>query len=366
MIELFTTFISPKAHQLVGNVLDSTFLSEGSIVKDFESALKAQLYLTNPVAVNSGTSSLHLALLLAGVSHGDEVILPAQTFIASGLTVMYCGAKPIFADVQYETGNICPKSIESKITERTRAIMVVHWAGTPCDLDEIHEVASRFNLPIIEDAAHALGASYKGKPVGTISDFTCFSFQAIKHVSTGDGGALCIRSNSDFKRALELRWFGINREDTSISCLGERIYNAKDVGFKYHLNNYSAALGLANLEGFPQRLEKVRRYAGYYDEQLQEIPGITLFDRPKDRLSSYWLYGMHVQNRLEFIGSLRARGVAASVVHQRIDRNSVFGNLNEDLIGQEMFDATQVHIPLHSKMSESDLVKVVSAIKEGW
>src|SRR5262249_43887055 len=157
----------------------------------FEQELATTLGLIRPVAVNSGTSALHLALEVAGVGSGDEVILPAQTFVASGLSILMCDAAPVFADIQPFTGNIDPGSVRAKITARTKAIMPVHWGGYPCDMDEINAIARGHDLAVIEDAAHALGAIYKGRPVGALSRFTAFSFQAIKHLTTGDGGALC-------------------------------------------------------------------------------------------------------------------------------------------------------------------------------
>jgi perosamine synthetase len=168
-------------------------LSEGRLVKEFEEKLEKELGLKNPIAVNSGTSALHLAIVLAGIGPGDEVILPAQTFIATGLVIAQEKAVPVFADIQYKTGNIDPNKIEEKITKKTKAILVVHWGGTPCDMDEIHTIAKKHKLVVIEDAAHALGATYKKRPIGSISDFTCFSFQAIKHLTTGDGGAVCVK-----------------------------------------------------------------------------------------------------------------------------------------------------------------------------
>lgn len=328
--------------------------------------LAAELGWSNPVAVNSGTSALHLALVLAGVGTGDEVICPAQTFVATALTVMQERAVPVFADIKYENGNIDPQSIAAKITEKTKAIMVVHWGGYPCDMDEINEIARKNNLIVIEDAAHAPGATYKGRPIGTISDFTCFSFQAIKHITTGDGGAVCCKNEDEASYGFARRWFGIDRFNSQPSLLGERSYDIAAVGYKYHLNDYAAALGLANLNGFKERMVRRRAIAAHYREQLGNVSGIQLFEEAKDRESAYWLFGMHVERRLDFIKALQERGITASVVHQRIDRNSVFGGLNNDLINQARFDETQIHIPLHDALSDDDISHIIDSIKEGW
>lgn len=366
MIGIFTTHVSENAPKLVASLLATTFLSEGKLVAEFEKSLATQLGIMNPIAVNSGTSALHLAVLLADVRLGDEVILPAQTFIASGLAIKYAGATPVFADINYQTGNIDPMSIRRNITNKTKAIMAVHWAGLPCDMSEIHDIANEFKIPVIEDAAHALGATYKGQPVGTLSDFTCFSFQAIKHVTTGDGGAIAFRNNAIAYNARCLRWFGIDKSATPLSILGERVYNVDEIGYKYHLNDYSAALGLANLCEFPKRLQRIRSIAWRYRKEFHNLSGIELWQTPSDRESACWLFGMHVAKREEFIRALHSRGVTASVVHQRIDRNSVFGGVRQDLVNQARFDETQIHIPLHSSLTDEDVEQVISAVKKGW
>ena len=206
-MDFFNTYISPKAIEYATDVLKSGWISEGKKVREFESALTRSLGLRNPVAVNSGTSALHLALAISGVKRGDEVILPAQTFVATGLAIKMQDAIPIFADIDPLDGNISPKSIEERVTDCTRAIMPVHWGGYPCDMNEINSIASRYNISVIEDAAHALGATYNGEPIGSISRFTVFSFQAIKHLTTGDGGALCCIDEKDAK-LFETEWRG--------------------------------------------------------------------------------------------------------------------------------------------------------------
>src|SRR5437667_11291648 len=284
------TTVSESAIQNAVSTLRSGFLSEGKQVKRFEEELVARLGLVRPVTLNSGTTALHLALVLAGVQSGDEVIIPPQTFIATGMAVLMQGATPVFADIQYNTANIEPDSIRKKITRRTKAIIPVHWAGYPCDLDEINQIAARHNLAVIEDAAHALGATYHRKPVGAISRFTCFSFQAIKHLTTGDGGALCCLRPADEQQARIRRWFSIDRDNSQPSFLGERQYDATTIGFKYHLNDLGAAIGLGNLEVFPQVLAKLRAISLRYRQEFRAIPGITLLESKEDRQSACWLF----------------------------------------------------------------------------
>ena len=365
-ISLFTTFVHPSAQQRVGAVLASTFLSEGKLVKEFEARLSAELGMTHPAALNSGTSALHLALEVAGVGAGDEVILAPQTFIASALTVVQVGAKPVFADIQYETGNIDPADIEHRITSRTKAIMVVHWGGYPCDMVEIGAIAARHGLPVVEDAAHALGASYQGQNIGAISDYTCFSFQAIKHLTTGDGGALCTRDPEKAREVFRRRWFGIDRAHSPVNELGEREYDLTDVGYKYHLSDYGAALGLANLTDYAQRMARRRELVARYDAGLAGVAGRTSFVHQSDRQSAHWLYGFHVENRLGFIRALKSKGVAASVVHDGIDHNTLFGGRRMELTQQRRFDETQIHIPLHDALTDEQADYIIQVISAGW
>jgi len=365
-MNFFHTHISPLAYDLIKETLDSTFISEGKRVKQFEEALASQLGLANPVAVNSGTSALHLALVLAGVGPGDEVILPAQTFVASGLVILMQRATPVFADIDPSTGNISPESIKEKITVRTKAIIPVHWGGYPCDLDEIKTIANEHGLTVIEDAAHALGATYKGRPIGSISRFAAFSFQAIKNLTTGDGGALCCANQEDARQAVIRRWFGIDRANSRPSILGEREYDLTDLGYKYHMNDLAASLGLANLADFKDRLRRRQENARVYREELGNVAGLTLLRADPDRTHAYWLFTILVERREAFIRKLASAGVPSSVVHMRIDKNTVFGGPRQEMPGQTHFNDRQVSIPVHEALSGEDILRVGAAIKRGW
>lgn len=364
-IPFFNTYIDPSAFSMVKKILKSTFLSEGKITAEFEEKLKS-IGLSYPICVNSGTSALHLALILAEVKKDDEVIIPAQTFISTALAVLYQQAKPVFADIDYKTGNINPEMIRRKITKKTKVIMPVHWAGYPADLNEISKIAKEYNITIVEDAAHALGATYKGKPIGGISSFTCFSFQAIKHVTTGDGGAIACKRISDQKKGKQLRWFGIDREKTLPTLLGEREYTLTEVGYKYHMNDYESALGIANLSTLDKRLKRRRKIAEEYKKHFQNISGIQMFSYDSDCESAWWLFGIHVQKRNEFIRALKDRGISCSVVHQRIDKHPIFGGIQEDLINQTKFDSTQIHLPVYENLTDKQIDHIISSVEKGW
>ncbi|MEW6303170.1 MAG: DegT/DnrJ/EryC1/StrS family aminotransferase [Verrucomicrobiota bacterium] len=358
--------ISPKAGEKVTAVLQSGWVNEGDVVLEFEQALAKFPGMAHPVALNSGTAALHLALAVAGVGPGDEVILPPQTFIATGLVVLMQRAAPVFADINPRTGNITPESIAAKITPRTKAIMPVHWAGYPCDMDEIHAVARQRGLAVIEDAAHAIGASYKGRPLGTLSRFTAFSFQATKHLTSGDGGALACRDEADFHEVRARRWFGIDRRFIKKSVLGNREVDIAQLGYKYHMNNFTAALGLANWEELPAQLARRRAIAARYREGLKNVAGIQLLECDLDREHAYWLFTMRVQRREEFIAKLASHGIPASVCDLRIDRNSVFGGLTPGLVGQEEFEREQVSIPVHAALTDEQAARIIEVVLAGW
>ncbi len=365
-IDFFHTYIASNAKTEVNGVLQTTLLSEGKLTAEFEAQLIETFGFRNVVTLNSGTSALHLALDLCGIQEGDEVIIPAQTFVATGLAVLYCKAKPVFADINYEDGNIALADLKSKITAKTKAVICVHWGGNPCDMAALQDLCKVNNLYLIDDAAHALGATYQNESIGNLADISCFSFQAIKHLTTGDGGAIVIKDQGLYEKAVKKKWFGIDRKNAMPSELGERQFDLTELGYKYHLNNYASALGLANLDGFLGRLALRQVIVKYYQDTLSPIDGLQLFTDQKDSQGAYWLFGMHVQKRLDFIRHLKAHDIPSSVVHQRIDRYSVFGGIDKSLSVQAKFDETQIHIPIHDAITMEIAEYICDTIKKGW
>jgi perosamine synthetase len=274
-------------------------------------------------------------------------------------------ATPVFADIDSMTGDLAAASVEPVISERTKAIVAVHWGGYPCDLNALEDVAQRHDLVLIEDAAHALGAVYKGRVIGGASRFTCLSFQAIKHVTCGDGGALCCIDPGDAAEARRRRWFGIDRGQAGPFELGERESDIQSVGFKYHMNDLAAAVGLGNLAGLKNRLARRRDIATQYRDELGGVPGLTLLRSDEGHASANWLFTVLVEQRASFARALEDRGVPTSVVHRRIDRHRVFGGIR-DLPGQRHFDERQISLPLHSSLSEREVRQVVDSVRAGW
>jgi perosamine synthetase len=366
MVRMFIPYVSKSAVERVSNTLQSGYIGEGPVVADFEKGFNTLIGTRYSLALSSCTAALHLALAVCNVGPGDEVITTAQTMAATSHTVLAHYAKPVYADIQYLTGNIDPQDIEHRITARTKAIVAVHWAGYPCDMEKILVIAGKHKIAVIEDAAHAIGAIYKGIPVGTISPFTCFSFQAVKHITTGDGGMLCCTQEAAYHKARRLRWYGIDRKNRKPSELGEPIWDMAETGYKYHMNDIAASMGVEHLRELSDILERRRLIARIYRQELKDVPGITLFESRDDRKSAYWLFTIHVDNRLEFVRMLKSRGVEASVVHLRIDANTVFGPLREDLVNLGRFNKSQISIPVHNMLTDKDVEHIIRSIKGGW
>lgn len=366
MIPLFQPRVRDAVVDRVAATLRGGWLSEGKVVKSFEEEFSRHLKLPNALALNSGTAALHLALLAAGVKSGDEVITTTQTFVATAMSVLYVGAKPVFADIHRGGPNIDPADIERRITPRTRAIIVVHYGGYPCDMDEINAVAGAHRLPVIEDAAQAIGASYKGRSVGSLGDFSIFSFQAIKQLTTGDGGMLVCRDSEAYQQAYRQRWFGIDRRNRVPSELGQPEWDITEVGYKYHMNDIVAAMGLAQMEFLEEELARRRMLNARYRSEFGKIRGLDLIHEKTDRIGSCWLFTALVERRLDFVRAMKGRGIEAAVWHRRIDRNSLFGGLRSDLPNQADFDERQVSIPMRATLVDSEVDTILGALKSGW
>jgi len=362
MIPLIKPFI-PSQEALMPRlekILYSGYVAEGEATAEFEQKLSDLLGNPYCLTVNSGTAALHIALILAGVKAGDEIISTPLTAEPTNTTIALTGAKVVFADVELETGLISPESIEAKITEKTKAIMVVHYAGMVCDMDKINAISEKYRIPIIEYAAHAYRANYGDKYVGNNAPYTCFSFQAIKHLTTIDGGLLCLKSEDEYNRARKMRWFGLDKKIPRLES------DIAEAGFKYHMNNVNATVGLVQLEHLEENVLKYIENGKYFDDELVGIEGVSLIPYHSNTTPSYWLYTLKVERRQDFIKMMSDHGVMASPLHLRNDRHSVFNAKNIHLPNLDSFYDTFVHIPCGWWLSEEDKVKIVESIKKGW
>jgi perosamine synthetase len=364
-IPLFIPEIPAGALEEVKDTLESRWIGQGPKVDKFE--IEFNKLIDNPnesIAVGSGTDALHLSYLLAGIERGDEVLTPVFTCTATNIPLLYIGATPIFVDVDPKTLNIDVNHARKLITKRTKAIVCVHYAGFPCDMDALRELADEFQIPIIEDAAHAVGTKYKGRSVGSISEFTMFSFQAIKHITTGDGGLLTFKDSSLLEKAKRLRWFGIDR---SAKQLGVWENDIKEIGYKYQMTDLGAAIGLASIKNFENTLSLRRSLLHRYYENLEGYRNLEILGMETDDiLHAAWLFTIRVQNRKRLQAKLLENGIESNQVHYRNDRYSIFTPTRLDLPNMNEIEDEYLVLPLHTKMNLDDVDKICGVLKSGW
>jgi perosamine synthetase len=356
----------------LSKVFLSGFINEGEQVITLEKELSSFLGVTNLTLVNSCTSAITIALRIVGVGEGDEVITTAMTCIATNTPIINSGATLIWADINPDTGMISVEEVEALITAKTKAIMIVDWAGTPANLEGFQKLSQKYSIPLIQDAAHAFGAEYDGRSIADYADFTCFSFQAIKHFTTGDGGALICRNSNDHALAKKLKWFGYDRDavkDVKGEWKGQK-WDAdilpEEVGYKFNLNNMSAAVGLANLPNIENVLSAHRNNAALLASLLSNHSKIKLLEIDPKALSSFWVYTLRLnvteQQRDSIMASLNGKGIGAGLVHLSNDRYSAFSEFQRELRNTKLFSATQISLPCGWWLSSNDIEIIAQAL----
>jgi dTDP-4-amino-4,6-dideoxygalactose transaminase len=362
----------------VVEVLRGDWLTTGPAVEQFEENLKAWTGGVPVVAVSSGTAALHTAYAAAGIGPGDEVITPPITFIATQATAVMLGATVVFADVQADTGNIDPAAVEAVITSRTKAIVAVDYAGHPADMDELRDTADRHGLILIEDAAHSLGSSYRGRPVGSLADITAFSFFPTKNITTAEGGAVAVKDPQTLRRAREFARQGLVRDPARHRILDEGPWHqeVQSFGLNYRLPDLLAALGsrqLTRLESFKVRRAEIK---ALYDLKLAANTAVSI---PMERcyVNPVWhLYPLRVLggNRRVVFERLRALGVGVQVNYLPAYRHPAFegrGLTGMDCPHAEQFYEQEISLPIHMGLTDSAVDDVASAVlsavaSEGW
>ena len=364
-IPLFMPHIPKSAAARVTATLSTRWIGQGPQVASFEKSMSERFCEGNQaLAVGSGTDALHLSYLLAGVGPGDEVITPVFTCTATNIPLLYIGAKPVFADVDPGTLNINVEHARTLATERTKAIVCVHYGGLPCDMDELHKLAAELGVPVIEDAAHAVGARYKGRPVGSLSDFTMFSFQAIKHITTADGGMLTFKDDSLTGLASSLRWFGIDRPKKQQGIWDNDI---TEVGYKYQMTDVGAAMGIAALEEWDETLALRQHLLQAYLDEFDSISDVRVLSRPDaDKEHAAWLFTIAVDDRRGLQRKLFEHGIESNQVHYRNDRYSIFGERVDGLTNMDAVEDHYLVLPLHTHMTGSDVERISAVVRSGW
>ncbi len=365
-IPLFKPYIGKEEVRAVSQTLLSGWITLGPQTEAFEKAFAGYVKSKYAVALNSATSGLHLALLVAGIKEGDEVITTPLTFASTAEAVLYVGAVPVFADIDPRTLNIDPLSIEKRITKKTKAIIPVHYGGQPCDMDAINKLASKHNLVVIEDAAHAAGSAYKGKKIGGGKNMTVFSFHAVKNLTTGDGGMITTSNASLDKKLRALRWMGINKStrerETSAGYRWD--YEIRDGGFKYHMNDIAASIGLVQLRKLDLMNEKRRKIAGIYNAAFEGVPHIRPLAQLPNLVNAQHNYCVILSNkalsREEIISALVKEGISTGVHYKPLyhhPRYGKYGKAKDTPVAEEIWTRILL-LPCHPGMTAADAQKV--------
>lgn len=393
MIPLFKVFMSPSTKEKVGEVLDSGYIGQGPKVDEFEKQIGNYFGNNKVITTNAGTSALHLALHLLkkpksnweevfdgvasikhnwpGIEEGDEVLATALTCTASNWPIVANGLKIKWVDIDPKTLNMDLKDLEKKITPKTKAIMGVHWGGYPLDLDKIKDIKIRFKNKhgwapaLIEDGAHSMGTKYKGKYLGNHGNFVMNSLQAIKHITSIDGGLLYCPHDELYERSKLLRWYGIDRNPkgrTDFRCEED----IPEWGFKFHMNDVCATVGIENFKHLDDIISKHKENASYYDEHLQNVKGVNLLKREEGFESSFWIYTILVDNRPSFYKHMEECGITVSQVHERNDKHSCMDEFKTKLPNLEKTINNIVSIPVGWWVTKEDREYIVKCIKKGW
>ena len=363
--------------EAVVKVLKSDYLTTGPAVAAFEKKVADYVGAKYAVAVSNGTAALHVACLAAGIGEGDEVITTPITFAASANCVLYCGGTPVFADIDPDTYNISPEELEKKITSRTKAIIPVHYTGQPCDMDAILEIAHKHNLLVVEDGAHALGAAYKGKKIGSIADMTCFSFHPVKPVTTGEGGMIVTDNEELYRRLVLYRSHGITRDKDMMQQYEDQLQQSSDpalqeaadmlrgdvidpggwyyqqleLGYNYRITDISCALGASQMDKLDHFLERRRQIAKKYDEAFADIPQIKIPWQQEGCQSGWHLYMIQTmeRSRREVFEGLRQAGIGVNVHYIPVYRHPYYqrnGYAGVHCLNAEAFYERAISLPI--------------------
>lgn len=360
--------------QAVTEVLKGDFLTTGPYISRFEKAVANYVGAKYAVSFANGTAALHGACYAAGISEGDEVITSPLTFAASANCILYQKGIPVFADIDENTYNIDPNEIEKQITDKTKAIIPVHFSGQPADLEKITAIAKKHNLIVIEDAAHALGASYKGNKIGSIGDMTMFSFHPVKPITTGEGGMITTNNKDYYDKLMQFRSHGITRDPHQlIENHGPWYYEMQFLGYNYRLTDIQAALGLSQLKKINTFNDLRKKYSSMYHEAFKNIPSIQIPFQDKNSHSSWHIYVIRLQldqltgSRKDIFNALRQENIGVNVHYIPVYRLPFYQKLGyqKGLCPKvEKLYREIITLPLYPAMTENDVNDVIQAVKK--
>lgn len=357
-IPIYEPSLSGNEKKYVNECLDSSWISSrGEFINKFEQEFIHYLGSKHAVSVSNGTVALHLALVTLGIGEGDEVIVPSFTYIASVSTICHAGATPVFVDSIYETWQINPDQVRRAVTSKTRAIMVVHLYGQPCEMDELVKIAKEFNLFIIEDCAEAFGSLYKGRKIGTFGDISCFSFYGNKTITTGEGGMVVTNDETLWDRAYHLRMHGLAKY---------REYWHDVLGFNYRMTNICAAIGLAQLETAEEKIKAKRELARKYMDLLKDVP-VEFHKEAPDTTHTYWMISILVENRNireKLREQLKADSIETRPTFYPVHTMPMFSQKYQKLPVAEDIGWRGINLPSFPTITKLQLEQITESIKK--
>lgn len=363
--------ITEEDIQAVVETLRSPYLTQGPKIEQFEKAVSKYVGAKYAVAFSNGTAALHGACFAAGIGDGDEVITTPITFVATSNAVLYCGGTPVFADIDKQTYNINPNDIMGKLTSKTKAIMPVDFTGQPVDLDKIMDIANEHNLVVIEDGAHSLGSTYKGKKVGSQAHMTMFSFHPVKPITTGEGGIIATNSAEYYEKLRSFRSHGISKTTYSAEQ-GEWYYEMMDLGYNYRMTDIQATLGLSQMNRLDQFIERRREIAKLYNEKLAKIPAITIPEQLNGTESGWHLYSIQLESSLlnkprkQIFEEMRALNIGVHVHYIPVYWHPYYQELGYEkgiCPKAEKWYEQALTLPIFPEMTDKDVMDVVSSLK---
>jgi len=365
MIQVFKPSYDNRELEAVAGVLKSGWVGLGPKTAEFEKAFASFCRVDHCVGLNSGTAALDMALKLLGLGEGHEVIIPTVTFVSGAHCVVNCGAVPVFADVNRETLNIDIDDVQRKISSRTRAIIPVHYGGWPVKMDELLEIAGE--IPVIEDCAHATGSMYRGQPAGSMGIMGCFSFHAVKNIAMGEGGAIVMNDPSMARRAIKLRWLGIDRETWSRSQLGKPYwweYSIDEIGVKSHMDDIHAAIGLVQLEKLEQANNRRRRITRLYRAGLSDMEQLDMPPlEDSESVSSWHIFEIKADRRDDLNVYLGSRGISTGVHYKPLHLYPCYGTQPSLPVAEEVFRRI-LTLPLYPDLTDEEVCTVIDAVRE--